>query len=264
LIVVAAVLLAPPAAQASLRCSQSVGGVLKITPFENRKVDMDAADATVRREGNRVLVLDNPFNDADEAIPCSGAQPTVTTTKRIVFLQSGLSYGQVQLSGGLPAPRIEFRALRGSLAYGTVVGTTAADEWVFGGSTTEADLALDPTEPQQTQIVFDGLGKTIVDAQPHSGDDLVDAGGITDPRIKMTIIDGGPGDDTLLGSPFPDALNGGKGSDRLEGGGGNDQLRSRDEYPDVVGCGAGKDRAKVGNGDTVSGCEKIDRPGQRH
>jgi Ca2+-binding RTX toxin-like protein len=264
-VVVAAALLAlaAPAAQASLRCTQSPDGVLRITPYENPRVDMDFAGATVRREGNRVLVLDNQFSDADEAISCSGGQPTVVSTKRVVFLQSGLSFGQVQLSGGLPAPRIEFRALRGALAYGTVVGTTAADEWTFGGSATEIDLALDPAEPLRSQIVFDGPGRSVVDAEPHNGDDVVDAGGITDARMKTTILDGGPGDDTLLGSRFPDALNGGKGRDRLEGGGGNDQIRSRDEYPDAVACGAGKDQAKVGNGDTVTGCEKIDRPGQR-
>ncbi len=263
MIVAAAALFAAPAAQASLRCTQSADGVLQIAPYENPKIDLDSAGATVRREGNRVLVLANPFNDAGEAIPCSGGQPTVATTKRIVFLQSGLSFGQVQLSGGLPAARIEFRALRGSLAYGTVVGTAGADEWVFGGSATEVDLALDPAEPQRSQIVFDGPGRSVIVAEPHNGDDLVDASGIADPRVRVTMLDGGPGDDTLLGSQFPDFLNGGKGSDRLEGGGGNDQIRSRDEYPDVVGCGAGKDQAKVGNGDTVTGCEKVDRPGRR-
>jgi Ca2+-binding RTX toxin-like protein len=219
------------------------------------------AEATVRRQGERVLVLPDPFNSAAEAVHCTGAAPTVASTKRIVFLQSGLSFGELELAGGLPAPRIEFRAVRGSLAYDTVVGTTADDEWTLGGSADEVGLSLDPAEPQRFQVSFDGPGRSVFVAEPHNGDDVVDASRIRDRRM-MTILDGGPGDDTLLGSPFRDLLNGGKGRDRLEGNGGNDQIRSRDEYPDVVSCGAGKDQAKVGKGDVVSGCERVERPGR--
>jgi Ca2+-binding RTX toxin-like protein len=107
-------------------------------------------------------------------------------------------------------------------------------------------------------VSFDGPGRRIFVAEPHNGDDVVDASQVRD-RLTTTILDGGPGDDTLLGSPFHDAINGGKGRDRLEGNAGNDQINSRDEYPDVVRCGAGKDRAKVGRGDVVSGCEQVDR-----
>jgi len=252
------VLLAP-AARASVRCEQSASGVLRISPYENRNVDMDVADATVRRQGERVLVIADPFDNAGDAVHCTGTAPTAASTKRIVFLQSGLSYGELELTGGLPAPRIEFRAARGALAYGTVVGTTAADEWALGGSADEVGLSLDPAEPQRFQVSFDGPGRSVFVAEPHNGNDVVDASQIRD-RLMTTILDGGPGDDTLLGSPFRDTLNGGKGRDRLEGNAGNDQIRSRDEYPDVVHCGAGKDQAKVGNGDVVTGCEQVDRP----
>jgi Ca2+-binding RTX toxin-like protein len=255
-----ALALLAPAARASVRCEQSASGVLRISPYENRNIDMDVADATVRRQGERVLVLADPFDSAGDAVHCTGVAPTVASTKRIVFLQSGLSYGELELTGGLPAPRIEFRAARGSLAYGTVVGTAAADEWTLGGSADEVGLSLDPAEPQRFQVSFDGPGRSVFVAEPHNGDDVVDASQVRD-RQMTTILDGGPGDDTLLGSPFRDTLNGGKGRDRLEGNAGNDQIRSRDEYPDVVNCGAGKDRAKVGNGDVVTGCERVERHG---
>jgi Ca2+-binding RTX toxin-like protein len=255
-----ALALLAPLARASVRCEQSASGVLRISPYENRKVDMDFADATVRREGERVLVLADPFDSAGDAVHCTGTAATVASTKRIVFLQSGVSYGELELAGGLPAPRIEFRAARDSLGYGTVVGTTAADEWALGGSAHEVGLSLDPAEPQRFQVSFDGPGRSVFVAEPHNGDDVVDASRIRDPQV-MTILDGGPGDDTLLGSPFRDMLNGGKGRDRLEGNAGNDQIRSRDEYPDVVSCGAGKDRATVGRGDVVSGCEQVERHG---
>lgn len=260
--IVALALLVPvllaPAAGASVRCSQSANGVLQISPYVSPKIHADSADATVRRQGERVLVLADPFDDASGAVHCAGAAPTVASTKRIVFLQSGLSSGELELTGGLPAPRIEFHAARGSLAYGTVVGTNAADEWALGGSADEVGLSLDPAEPQRFQVSFDGPGRRIFVAEPHNGDDVVDASQIRDP-LMTTILDGGPGNDTLLGSPFHDTLNGGKGRDLLEGNAGNDQIRSRDEYPDVVRCGAGKDQAKIGKGDVVSGCEQIDR-----
>jgi Ca2+-binding RTX toxin-like protein len=252
------VLLAPTA-QASVRCEQSASGVLQIFPYKSRNIDMDVADATVRRQGERVLVLADPFNSAGDAVHCTGTAPTVASTKRIIFLQSGHSDGELELTGGLPAPRIEFRAARGALAYDTVVGTIADDEWALGGSADEVGLSLDPAEPQRFQVSFDGPGRSVFVAEPHSGNDIVDASQIRDP-LMTTILKGGPGDDTLLGSPFSDTLNGGKGRDRLEGNAGNDQIRSRDEDPDVVRCGAGKDKAEVGRGDVVSGCEQVDRP----
>jgi Ca2+-binding RTX toxin-like protein len=253
-----ALALLTPVARASVSCRQSANGVLRITPYASPKIHADFADATVRRQGERVLVLADPFDDADNAVHCTGTAPTVASTKRIVFLQSGLSSGELELTGGLPAPRIEFHAARGSVAYGVVVGTAAADEWVLGGSADEVGLSLDPAEPQRFQVSFDGPGRRIFVAEPHNGDDVVDASQVRD-RLMTTILDGGPGDDTLLGSPFHDTLNGGKGRDLLEGNAGNDQIRSRDEYPDVVRCGAGKDQAKVGRGDVVSGCEQVDR-----
>jgi Ca2+-binding RTX toxin-like protein len=255
-----ALALLAPAAGASVRCRQSANGVLQISPFKDPKVKTDFADAAVRRQGERVLVLADPFDSAADAVHCTGTPPTNLTTKRIVFLQSGRSSADLELAGGLPAPRIEFRAARGSFAYGTVVGTTADDEWALGGSADEVGLSLDPAEPQRFQVRFDGPGRSVFVAEPHNGDDIVDASLVRD-RLMTTILDGGPGDDTLLGSPFRDVLNGGKGEDRLEGNAGNDQIRSRDEYPDTVSCGAGKDQATVGRGDVVSGCERVDRAG---
>src|SRR5262249_48205022 len=40
----------------------------------------------------------------------------------------------------------------------------------------------------------------------------------------LTVMEGGPGNDTLVGSAGPDHLNGGAGSDVLYGNGGDDRL----------------------------------------
>ena len=51
------------------------------------------------------------------------------------------------------------------------------------------------------------------------------------------------------------------GRDRLRGDAGNDELVSYDKFADRVDCGAGRDVAYVDRRDTVTGCEKVIRPG---
>ena len=45
---------------------------------------------------------------------CAGPRSTVANTKTVVFLQRGLSFGNLDLAGGLPAPKIVFHAFRGA------------------------------------------------------------------------------------------------------------------------------------------------------
>ena len=55
------------------------------------------------------------------------------------------------------------------------------------------------------------------------GDDVVDASGVAAGSIQLTL-DGGPGDDILIGGDGNDILTGGPGDDVLIGGPGNDTL----------------------------------------
>lgn len=242
-----------PAARASIVCSLSAHGVLLIRPYENREIDLDFASATLRRSGGRLIVRDQP----SPPVKCQGGSPTVANTKRIVFLEGGLSFATVQLQGWLPAPQVEFRALPHALAYGIVSGTKGADDWAFGGSRSRATLSVDPDRPSDHQFVYDGPGLAVGAADGHAGDDVFDASQVADPRL-LTLLEGGEGNDTLLGSPFRDALVGGPGADTMEAGAGRDSIDSHDdEADDVVDCGEGRDEVRADKSDPVSGCESV-------
>jgi hypothetical protein len=257
----AAVLALAPAASASVRCHHSPppAAELRVVPYEDPRIDLDFADGTVRREGHRILV-----EELGEEVDCSGPTSTVANTVTIVFLQGGLSFSSLDLSGGLPAPHIEFRSELGALGFGSVTGTKGPDEWLLGGTTTAVGLAIDPAAPENLPIVWDGLGTNVPALEPGAGDDTVDASAILR-RHTTALIKGGEGNDTLLGSPFGDGIEGGPGRDLLSGGGGNDELDGRDADQDRLDCGPGaKDRAHPGRGDSLRGCEKVERPGHRH
>jgi Ca2+-binding RTX toxin-like protein len=264
-LVLAAILLATlvPGAAASVRCNHSgpPANELRVLPYEDPHVDLDFADGTVRRRGNRILVL----NILGDPVKCTGPAATVADTQSILFLQGGLSFNTLDLSGGLPAPHIEFRSELGALGYGIVTGTEGPDHWTLGGTATAVGLGIDPAAPEDLQISWDGLGTNVPVLEPGKGNDTVDASAIRR-RHTTVLIDGGEGDDTLLGSPFGDGIKGGPGRDTLVGGGGNDELDGRDGGGrDRLDCGAGgKDKAQPDRGDSVKGCEKIERPGRRH
>jgi Tol biopolymer transport system component len=83
-------------------------------------------------------------------------------------------------------------------------------------------------------------------------------------------LEGGPGNDILRGGPGPDLLIGGQGRDVIQGQGGRDLIYARDGQRDVVTCGTntGKttgpegDIAYVDRFDAVSpDCEYVFRPG---
>jgi Ca2+-binding RTX toxin-like protein len=62
-------------------------------------------------------------------------------------------------------------------------------------------------------------------------------------KSGISYVDGGSGNDTLVGSAFADDLRGGSGTDRLTGGGGNDTLRGNggnDTF--TFGPGFGQDK----------------------
>jgi hypothetical protein len=82
------------------------------------------------------------------------------------------------------------------------------------------------------------------------GNDLVVGGGSGD------RLDGGPGDDRLLGGPRRDVLDGGGGRDEIMGGGGDDQMTDGDRDDAVGDAGPGPDLLD-------GGPDLLDRGGQR-
>jgi Ca2+-binding RTX toxin-like protein len=91
-----------------------------------------------------------------------------------------------------------------------ISGTPGAGGAVVGLAVT---VNIAGTDPALDQLVVKAL----------EGDDLVEATGLQAGVISLTI-DGGPGDDVLIGSAGADVLLGDLGDDVLEGGPGNDIL----------------------------------------
>lgn len=86
------------------------------------------------------------------------------------------------------------------------------------------------------------------------GDDRLDAAGarrVLDPKEHFSALgmEGGPGDDELVGSPQADGLAGGPGRDVLRGGGGADDLASGPGDDRVLG-GPGRDMVDYGGRQT--------------
>jgi Ca2+-binding RTX toxin-like protein len=92
----------------------------------------------------------------------------------------------------------------------TVTGTPAAGVSVQGLSAT---VNITGTDPAFDQLIINAL----------AGDDAVIAADLEAGIINLTI-DGGPGDDVLIGSHGADVLLGGEGDDVLQGGPGIDIL----------------------------------------
>jgi Ca2+-binding RTX toxin-like protein len=73
-------------------------------------------------------------------------------------------------------------------------------------------------------------------------------------------LDGGPGDDTLLGGAGPDRITGGPGADIIVGGAGNDRILARDGTRDRITCGKGRDVVVADAADSVArDCEVVRR-----
>jgi Ca2+-binding RTX toxin-like protein len=123
-----------------------------------------------------------------------------------------------------------------------ITGDNASDKLgLFADATT---LTLDVGEDGTTDFTFDRSTFTAVDVQAGGGDDEVR---ITGSLAGDTVsINGGAGDDTLLGGPEVDTLNGAGGSDFIDGNQGNDTA--------LLGAGNDTFQWDPGDGsDTVEG-----------
>jgi Ca2+-binding RTX toxin-like protein len=101
-----------------------------------------------------------------------------------------------------------------------------------------------------------------------AGDDVL-MGGLLDDTISggpgSDVVVGNAGDDDVFGGDGDDAVHGDSGVDLLDGGGGNDYLVASETPPEVdsdVSCGAGEDIVSdYSDGDPIEDdCETVDPP----
>ncbi|HEX3355462.1 MAG TPA: hypothetical protein VHS31_00675, partial [Tepidisphaeraceae bacterium] len=71
-------------------------------------------------------------------------------------------------------------------------------------------------------------------------------------------VDGGGGDDSIIGTSHADKLTGGAGHDTIKAGGGSDTIFANDGLKDVLDGGPGSDKAKRDAGlDSVTNIESF-------
>jgi Ca2+-binding RTX toxin-like protein len=133
-------------------------------------------------------------------------------------------------------------------------GDAGNDVAEVNGSPTLGDVfTLDP-EPggvkfQRTNLVPFTLDTATERFQVNGlgGDDSVTAhDGVG--AATLLSVDGGAGNDTVVGSDGPDLISGGEGNDTLSGGGGDDRIVG-DHGNDTMNGGAGDDTLVWNNGD---------------
>lgn len=165
-------------------------------------------------------------------------------------------------------------------------GEAGADEAVVNGSTEAGDVfSYKLGAPGRVAFKRTNLGPFEVNIEAEKttlnglgGDDVITAEGGPLAGVSAFTINGGDGndhlvgadgsdvvngeagDDTVRGGAGNDTLNGGAGSDVIDGQDGNDTLAARDGASDIVRGGAGNDAAQTDEStvDSVADVEAID------
>jgi Ca2+-binding RTX toxin-like protein len=152
--------------------------------------------------------------------------------------------GNDALSGGLGIDTLDGGGGNDRLL---VTGTEAKSDRLFGGIGTDtlkvtgtADLTLAKFNATTSSIeIWQGNGKAVLG---DSAANTFDFSGLKSVS-GISYVDGGAGNDILVGSNFADVLRGGAGVDKLTGGGGNDTLTGGADFDTFIfAAGFGKDR----------------------
>lgn len=154
-------------------------------------------------------------------------------------------------------------AVLGSDGTLTITGTTGNDS-ISVGLNREGKLAVaeavipprpedgtKPERPTPTITTFDAAAVKAIVVNAGDGNDFVGFAGRGKRAVKVgATVDGGAGNDRLVGTRSADSISGNAGNDLIEGLAGNDTLNGNDgndwlvggEGDDVIGGGAGNDR----------------------
>jgi Ca2+-binding RTX toxin-like protein len=135
----------------------------------------------------------------------------------------------------------------------------ASDTITVLGTPGDDDITVSGTEPGTASVVglatdvtltgADGqqLDRLVLDA--GAGDDYVDASGLTNQAVALTVF-GGEGADFILGGDGNDTLDGGPHDDSVLGSDGDDVILGGDGDDVLIG-GPGSDTLTGGNGDDI-------------
>lgn len=298
--VLAIAMLLAPVAHAKTSCAYAgaPANLLTVTVSGD-----NASTAVIERRGLEITAHENL--EAPE--PCAGGTPTVLNTDSIVLRTSADDPAadnvvvDVRLDGGPFAPgatgepegAAEIEIHIAGAEFAEVIGTSAGEEFRWGPGGAFAGLNLNPGNDgdRDVDVTVSGGEALFLVANGAGGDDTITAqpgasirGGVFSvggpgndvlraPPGTGAIIEGGSGNDVIIGSRKSDLLDGeggndrvsgragadditgGRGTDRLSGGSGRDDINSRDSKRDSVSCGPGRDRVKADRRDHLRGCE---------
>jgi Tol biopolymer transport system component len=117
--------------------------------------------------------------------------------------------------------------------------------------------------PQADVLLGQGGNDRLVASDPGYVGDTLDGGPGNDVLVgdfQQDTLSGGPGGDNLAGGASADTLVGGPGRDRIFGNGGRDTIYAVDGQRDAVSCGSGRDVVYADRIDVVnSDCEVVHR-----
>jgi Ca2+-binding RTX toxin-like protein len=150
--------------------------------------------------------------------------------------------------------------LTGNEADNRLIGL-AGDDTLYGGGGNDVLIGGDGADTLHggsgddnldggagNDVLMGVMGKNVLSG--GAGDDLLRAGISLFHANATGMLDGGDGDDRLLGAGNADTLLGGAGTDTLLGGGGNDTLDGG-AGADTLHGGAGDDTMTGGDGDDI-------------
>ena len=242
-------------------------GTCTLTPATGELVVSDNGIVTVVSSNEEIEVkerIGDSYTSGDVDIPCRDAassdpvQPTVSNTDSIrvtarALRTEPLAPGKT-MDGEAGAPEIEVHYEGGGWVEVDVLGAleaVAGEDEESGQMGANLNAAEEAGGGQDTDLTMSAATQSLsleaTDGMPHllSG---VGGGGLERPLPIVIFLDGGPGNDVLLGSDastpdgYGDSLYGGEGDDDLHGGGGPDFLNGH-TGDDVIDGGAGLDEA---------------------
>jgi Ca2+-binding RTX toxin-like protein len=142
----------------------------------------------------------------------------------------------------------------------TVTGTAGNDKIALTNKTAFGNNSNSHIAVQGIDTQIDATGSVTLIVNGLAGDDQISLPALQNPAFFRALyatatVDGGAGNDTLIGADRADVLIGGTGRDTLDGGPGNDQLRALDGEVDVLHGGLGTDTAQRDAADKADGVE---------
>lgn len=225
---------------------------------------------TIERRGDKIVPT-----YAKGSFECKPAAPTVNNTDKIVMTDEST----IDLRGGPFAPgaspeadgspEIEFEITQAGYPIDLVFGS--GDDYVTAGVLRNRSVGvnLNPSDADtdaDVLLLSEDIDFANIGFLAGPGNDRIDAGGGHGfaPRTKLGIgyLDGGPGDDTLIGTNDFDLIDGGRGADEIDGRRKADLIRTRDGSSDEIACGPGRDALYRDRRDKGTDCEANYLPGQ--